>query len=171
MDLRKQVQNMKNNAQGQIFEGMIKTACVIYGQQCRAEVEKVPEPFKVTKKHGNGEFTGRFTAKASPDFSGTLDGGKAIHFEAKYTTTDQMKRNVLTDEQMRSLETHTQRGAITGVCVGIQDKYFFVPWTIWKNMKLHYGRQYVTAADLERYRVRFNGAVLFLDYVSEGERA
>jgi recombination protein U len=171
MDARRQVQNMQNNAQGQIFEAMIKTACVIYIQQNRAEIEKVPEPFRVIRKHANGEFTGRFTAKAAPDFSGTLDGGKAIHFEAKYTTTDQLKRAVLTDEQMRSLERHTQRGAITGVCAGIQDHYFFVPWTVWRDMKLHYGRQYVTAADLERYRVRFNGAVLFLDYANEGERA
>jgi len=28
-----------------------------------------------------------------------------------------------------------------------------------------YGRQYVTAADIEPYRVRFTGAVLFLDYI------
>lgn len=171
MNARRQIQNMKNNAQGQIFEAMIKTACVIYAQQHRAEIEKVSEPFRVTKTHGNGLFTGRFIANASPDFSGTLAGGKAIHFEAKYTTTDQLKRNVLTDEQMRSLEIHTQLGAVTGVCAGIQDKYFFVPWKIWRDMKLHYGRQYVTAADLGQYRVRFNGAVLFLDYVNEGERA
>jgi len=32
-------------------------------------------------------------------------------------------------------------------------------------MKQHFGRQYVTAADVGIYRVRFTGAVMFLDYV------
>lgn len=34
-------------------------------------------------------------------------------------------------------------------------------------MKERFGRKYVTAADLEPWRVRFNGAVLFLDYAHE----
>jgi penicillin-binding protein-related factor A (putative recombinase) len=169
MDLRMKVKNMTNNAQGDIFESLINTACIIYQQRGRAEVIKVPEPFRVTKKHANGEFTGRFIAKAHPDFSGTLPGGRAIHFEAKYTTTDRLKRGVLTDEQMRRLEMHTQLGAMTGVCAGIMDNYFFVPWTVWRDMKLHYGRQYVTVSDLERFRVKFIGAVMFLDYLNHWE--
>ncbi len=169
---RQQWQNKANNAQGGIFENLIKAGCVIYRHQRRAEIDKVPEPFRVTQKHANGLFTGRFIAPAQPDFSGTLAGGKAIHFEAKFTTTDQMKRAALTDEQMERLDGHTELGAFTGVCVGIQDKFFFVPWAAWKNMKEIYGRQYVTAADIEEYRVRFNGAVMFLDYVYErGNRA
>ena len=28
-----------------------------------------------------------------------------------------------------------------------------------------FGRKYVTARDLEPYRVKFNGAVMFLDYI------
>lgn len=167
MDLKKKHQNMKNNAIGHIFEGLIKTACVIYQQRGRAEIDKIPEPFRVTKKFLNGEFTGRFTGDAMQDFSGTLAGGKAIHFEAKITTTDRLKRGVLTDEQMKRLERHTQLGAVTGVCAAIDDKFFFVPWDVWRDMKLYFGRQYVTADDLERYRVKFNGAVMFLDYVNE----
>ncbi len=165
--LRTRLQNMMNNAQGGIFENLIKAGCVIYRHKRRAEIDKVPEPFRVTKKHANGLFTGRFIAPAQPDFSGTLAGGRAIHFEAKFTTTAQLKRAVLTDEQMERLDGHTEIGAVTGVCVGIQDKFFFVPWGVWKNMKEIYGRQYVTAGDIEEYRVKFNGAVLFLDYINE----
>lgn len=168
--LRTKLRNMTNNAQGSIFEELIKTGCIIYRHQRRAEIDKVPEPFRVTQKHANGLFTGRFTAPAQPDFSGTLAGGRAIHFEAKFTTTDQMKRAALTDEQMERLEGHTEIGAMTGICVGIKDQFFFVPWGVWKNMKGIYGRQYVTAADIEPYRVKFNGAVMFLDYVNEGRK-
>ncbi|GIP17792.1 hypothetical protein J40TS1_34340 [Paenibacillus montaniterrae] len=165
--LKTQARNMMSNAQGHLFEELIKTGCVIYSSQERAEINKVPEPFRVTKKLANGQFTGRFTAAAQPDFSGTLKGGTAIHFEAKYTNTDQIKRSVLTDEQMESLEHHRKLGAVTGVCVGIKDNFYFIPWNIWRDMKAIYGRQYLKTEDIEQYRVKFNGAVMFLDYVSE----
>lgn len=106
-----------------------------------------------------------FTARAQPDFQGTLDGGRSIVFEAKYTTTDRLKWDVLTQEQRDTLERHARRGALAAVCGGIGNEFFFVPWTVWRDMKEHFGRKYVTAADLEQWRVRFNGAVLFLDYV------
>lgn len=167
---RQQLQNTMNNAQGGIFEDIILAACITYWIQGRAEIQKVPEPFKVTKKHSNGTFTGRFIAAALPDFSGTLAGGRAIHFEAKYTRTDRLKRDVLTDEQMERLERHTKLGAVTGVCAGIQDQFYFVPWAVWRDMKQVYGRQYVTAADIDPFRIKFTGSVLFLDYLYGDER-
>jgi len=162
---RRQYQNAVNNAQGQAFEGYIKAGCEYYRLRERATVDKTPEPFKVTQKHGGGVFTGRFTALALPDFQGTLAGGRSIVFEAKYTTTDRLKRGVLTDTQMSTLALHDTMGAIAGVCAGIGDKFFFVPWEAWREMRSIYKRLYVTAADIEPYRVRFTGAVLFLDYV------
>ena len=161
-----QYRNAVNNAQGHSFEDYIKAACTLYSQQGRAEIEKTPEPFRVTAKNRkDGTFSGRFTARAQPDFQGTLDGGRSIVFEAKYTMTDRMKRAVLTDEQMKRLKHHHERGALAAVCVGIQNDFFFVPWLIWDDMKNLYGRQYVTADDLKELRVKFNGSVLFLDYV------
>ena len=162
-----QYQNKVNNAQGHFFEGAIKAACALYSERERADVDKTPEPFRVMEKGRDGIFTGRFTARAQPDFQGTLAGGQSIVFEAKYTTTDRMKRDVLTKEQQDALERHAARGALAAVCAGIGDKFFFVPWQIWRDMKQLYGRKYVTAADLEPWRVRFNGAVLFLDYIHE----
>lgn len=162
---RQRWQNGANNAQGHFFEGYIKAACGTYHDNERAEVDKIPEPFRVTKKHPDGTFTGRFTAHAQPDFQGTLHGGRAICFEAKYTTTEKMKRDVLTDTQIKALGYHASRGAVAGVCIGIQDSFFFIPWEAWRDMAQIYGRKYVTAADVEEYRVRFNGSVLFLDYV------
>lgn len=168
---RQQWQNRVNNAQGHIFEDGIKAACRVYHDSGRAEVDKTPEPFRVTSKGRDGTFTGRFTALAAPDFQGTLQGGRSIVFEAKYTTADRMKRAVLTDAQMEALESHARSGAAAGVCAGIRDTCFFVPWNLWRDMKEHYGRLYVTAADLEPFRVRFTGAVLFLDYAHNADAA
>lgn len=162
-----QYQNKVNNAQGHFFEGYIKAACALYLDRGRADVDKTPEPFRVLSKSNDGVFKGRFTARAAPDFQGTLDGGRSIVFEAKYTSTDRLKRDVLTQPQKDALEDHARLGALSAVCAGINDKFFFVPWEIWRDMKQHFGRLYVTAADLEQWRVRFNGSVLFLDYVHE----
>lgn len=164
---RQQYQNKVNNAQGHFFEGAIKAACALYSERERADIDKTPEPFRVLEKFAGGIFKGRFTARAQPDFQGTLDGGRSIVFEAKYTTTDRMKRDVLTQPQQDALERHARRGALAAVCAGIGNDFFFVPWEMWRDMKQLFGRQYVTAADLERLRVKFNGAVLFLDYTHE----
>jgi recombination protein U len=164
---RQQYQNKVNNAQGHFFEDYIKAACALYSMRERAEVDKTPEPFRVLEKLRDGIFKGRFTARAQPDFQGTLAGGRSIVFEAKYTSTDRMKRDVLTQEQQDALEKHARWGAVAAVCAGINDKFFFVPWAVWRDMKEHFGRKYVTAADLEPWRVRFNGSVLFPDYIHE----
>ena len=153
----------KNNAQGHFFEGFIKTACAVYKQKGIACVEKMPEPFMVLEKRDKGIFKGRFIAHAQPDFMGTLSGGRSICFEAKYTSTDKLGQNVLTGEQWDSLEQHWKAGAKAGVCAGIGDVYAFIPWPVWRSMQDIYGRKYMTAEDLEPYRVRFNGACMFLD--------
>lgn len=163
-----QIRGMRNNAQGHIFENNIEKACRIYKAQCRATVDKTPEPFRVLHKNPNGVFTGRFTALAQPDFQGTLNNGQSIVFEAKYTTADRIQRSVLTQEQRETLEAHHLMGAQTAVVCGIQSDFFRVPWVIWRDMKQIYGRQYLTAADVERYRIKFDGAVRFLDYIHSG---
>lgn len=165
--LAQRYQNAVNNAQGRSFEDSIKRACAMYSAQGRAEIDKTPEPFRVMEKLRDGIFKGRFTAPAQPDFQGTLNGGRSIVFEAKCTSTDRLKRDVLTIEQQNTLERHAARGAVAAVCAGIGNNFFFVPWDVWRDMKEHFGRKYVTAANLERFRVRFNGAVLFLDYKDE----
>jgi recombination protein U len=156
---------MRNNAQGHIFEDAITRACKLYAMQGKATVDKTPEPFRVLHKQRDGIFTGRFTALAQPDFQGTLNNGQSIVFEAKYTTTDRISRNVLTQEQQETLEAHHLMGAQTAVVCGIQSDFFRIPWVIWRDMKQIYGRQYLQATDIEQYRIKFDGAVRFLDYI------
>ena len=156
------------NAQGHSLENYISAACEYYKRTGAAVVEKMPEPFRVTSSGRDGTFQGRFTANAQPDFMGTLDGGQAIVFEAKHTSTTKLQQSVITGTQWDALEAHWQAGAKAGVCVSIGDTFAFIPWGTWKEMKRIYGRKYLTEEDIEMYRIRFDGRALFLDYVHAG---
>lgn len=163
----RQYQNWINNAQGHDFEKAIERACAIYAQRGIARIEKTPEPFRVMSKgKSGGVFQGRFTARAQPDFQGTIEGGRSIVFEAKYTATDRLRRDILTDKQMEALEQHRELGALASVCVGIKGRFFFLPWSAWRDMKSEFGRLYVTAEDIAQWRVKYDGAVRFLEYTS-----
>ena len=93
-----------------------------------------------------------------------LAGGRAIAFEAKYTSTDRIHQDVVTQAQADALESYHRLGAVAGVCVGIGTENFFVPWEVFSHMKEHFGHKYATAGELAYYRVRFDGAIKFLDY-------
>ena len=160
-------QNRINNAQGHHFENAIKAGCYYYENNGLAVIEQTPEPFRVTKTNRDGSFSGRFTANAQPDFKGVLAGGRAIVFEAKYTRTDKMKKSAVTDTQMRALDKYHELGAKAGVCIGIQDVFAFIPYTKWRDMKEIYGRQYLKVEDIEKYRIKFSGGILFLNYINE----
>lgn len=169
--LQQKYRNKVSNAQGQHFEAYIKAGCINYRNLGRAEIDKTPEPFKVLAKDKTGKFAGRFTREyAQPDFKGVLKRGICICFEAKCTLKDNIKRSVLTDTQLETLERYYKMGAVTGVCVCIQDKFYFIPFLVWNKMKRCFGRQYITQEDVKRFEIKFNGAVLFLDYVTKDEK-
>ena len=163
--LKEIFKNTQNNAKGRFFENSIERACRYYKEEGIANIEKTPEPFRVLEKnHKNGTFKGRFMANAQPDFKGTLAGGKSIVFEAKYTGTDTIKASVLTKE-------HYRLGAIAGVCIGIEDRYFFVPWRVWRDIKNYIGKKSAKATDLASYEVKYGyrSGIEFLTFVEGGE--
>ena len=151
---------------GKNFEKMIEIACDYYRENGIADISKVDEPFRVLKLYGKGQFKGQFTKKANPDFEGTLKGGHSICFEAKYTSQRRMDKSVVTEKQEEVLNYKSALGAVVGVCVGIGQRYFFVPWEVWANMKEIYGKKSVSADDLARYEVKFRHGVMFLDRIS-----
>lgn len=169
-DIKNSLRSRTNNAQGHCFESIIDAGCLYYRNSNIGEIGKTPEPFRVMKKdYRTGIFTGRFTTDmAQPDYKGTLQGGRSICFEAKHTSMDKIQRRVLSDNQMELLERHHNLGAITGVCVCIQDKYYFVPWEVWRDMKSIYGRQYLKPEDIVKYEIIFDMKLRFLDYKRGG---
>lgn len=161
--------NRANNNRGQMFEHLVDQACHAYKQMKKAYIEKTPEPFRVQSKKKDGTFTGWFTGLAQPDYKGTLEGGRAIVFEAKRTSKDRINRDVVTIHQAACLENHFDMGAVVGVCVMIGDKTVgFVPWEVWRDMKEIYGRKYMLEKELREFQVATPGYIDFLR-LSEGD--
>ena len=169
MNYDRSFKSKMNNDQGQLFEKMILLGCDHYKKKGLAVVEKTPEPFSVKKKMANGAFIGQFqkSKKAQPDFQGTLAGGRSIIFEAKTTQEDRIKQSVVSTAQSDYLRMHTELGACTGVCVQVRKTYAFVPFSIWDDMKILYGRKYMTEEELKEYEITTFGFIGFLDYVGE----
>lgn len=157
--------NRISSDNGRSFEEIIKKGCEYYAESGRAVISKVHEPYIVTKILQGGVFLGRFTGRAEPDFKGTIYGGKSIAFEAKSTQKTRINRIALTNEQMRWLSAQYSIGALAYVCVNIRDKFFMIPWVIWRDMRKIYKRHYLTAEDIPQYEIQFDGTLKFLDYV------
>lgn len=164
----KSYQSHANNRAGKDFEDLILAGCEYYRRKGIAEINRVPEHFRVLRTFRDGSFLGRFTGLAQQDFSGTLRGGQSIAFEAKATQSDRIKFSVLSKEQMDKLALHHSLGAITGVCCRVKNTCGFVPWETWSNMKQHYGRLYMTENEVKVFAVPTPGFVRFLDYVDGG---
>lgn len=152
---------------GKNFEKLIESACDYYRDRGLADIVKVDEPFKVLELYDRGRFKGQFTKKANPDFEGTLKGGHSICFEAKYTSQNRMAKSVISDKQEEVLSYKSVLGAVVGVCVGIVDRYFFVPWEVWSNMEEIYGKKSVNADDLAKFEVKFRRGIMFLDRIGK----
>lgn len=162
-EYQKSVRGARNLNQGKMLEDAILKGCATYEQQGLARITRVPEHFRVTKLLSKGLFQGRFIANAEPDFLGTLAGGRCIVFEAKATSKDRIEQNVLTKTQADILSNYLKLGAVSAVCIEMCDKFYFVPYEIFSNMKDLFGHKYMVEAELTKYRVAFDGAVLFLD--------
>lgn len=152
----------RSRAAGEMWENMIEAACQHYRLKGVAEITKTPEPMKpLGRPNSRGQFTACYTKQAQPDYKGTLAGGRAIVFEAKHTDSDRLQQSVVSEEQEKQLDRHMALGAECFVLVSFGFQQFFkVPWEVFKNMKQNYGRKYITAEDVQTYKVRYIGGVL-----------
>ena len=164
-----QAQGSISHALGESFEAQILTACEYYRSVCHAEIDKTPEPIKVISgRHQNPSgcwsFEAVFTKQAQPDFQGTLCGGSSVVFEAKATDKDRIQKSAVTEEQARALESHANMGALAFVLVCLRGRAVYrVMWEDWQNMKELFGHKYMTAVELEPYRVQLRqGVIRFL---------
>ena len=104
--------------------------------------------------------------QAQPDYKGTIKGGRTVMFEAKFTAADRMEQSRVLQSQQDYMDRHQALGARCFVIAGFSSGMVYcVPWDIWKTMKDHFGRKYVTEADLEKYQVQtaWNGTLLLLN--------
>lgn len=169
---RQSLQGKINRAQGAHFEEAIEAACVHYDLQGEAFIEKTPEPMKILKpiNRQRGIFEAVFAKAAQPDYKGTIRGGQAVCFDAKYTSCDRIEQKAVTQEQKEALDKHEALGAWCFVLVSLGNRFYRIPWDNWKDMKKRFGHKYMDAEDLAPYEVEFKGGViLFLD-MAKGSR-
>ena len=156
-----------NRAYGGYWEAIIDAACAYYSRIGFAEIEKTPEPMRpVSRPNSKGQFLACFTKKGQPDYKGTIKGGKAVVFEAKHTDTDRMHQSVITDEQEKRLNSHFSLGADCFVLVSFKlRRYYKVPWDVFRSMKEHYGRKYITPDDIQEYEITRTKTGGYLDFL------
>ena len=167
-DPRRQLQGAVSKAKGKEFEDRLDKTFAYYRAHGFAIIEKTPEPMRPVKSLGNGRFEAFFEKKAQPDYKGTIKGGRTVMFEAKFTGTGKMEQSRVLKGQADYLDQHQMLGARCYVIVGFSSGAVYrFPWNIWKNMKKHFGRKYVTEADVEiaayLVSVTRGGILLLLD--------
>lgn len=169
-DPRRQWQGAVSRAQGQHFERIIEAGCNYYRDAGLADIEKTPEPMTPTKDLGGGKFIAHYAKAAQADFKGTLRGGRSVNFEAKHTDSGRMEQSRVTDEQVEKLDNTARMGGVCFVLCSFGGQLFYrLPWTVWKDMKSHFGHKYITPEEAAPYRIRFGalGVLLFLEGMEE----
>lgn len=92
-DPRRQRLGAIAKAKGKHFEERLDQAFTYYRDRGYAIIEKTPEPMRPTKNLGNGKFIAFFEKKAQPDYKGVIKGGRAVMFEAKFTSKERMEQD------------------------------------------------------------------------------
>lgn len=173
--IKSSITGSKNRLTGQMFESLIESAINFYDNEGVCVVDKTPEVIKILKPYdrGRGQFVCCFTKQAQPDFKGILVDATMIMFDAKHTEAGQIRRQVVSEEQEKCFEKYSAMGAMCFIVVSLGfEKFFRVPWVVFKDMKKIFGHKHMTAKELEPYRVPFRrGIPLFLDGIELKERS
>lgn len=168
-NISKAIKGAMARASGEAFERMVMNAMAFYEDRGVAVIDKTPEAFKVLRPadRSKGQFICCFTKKAQPDFKGILSDATMVLFDAKHTDKGQIRRDVVTDEQEACFERYMKMGAMCFLVVSLGfEKYYRVPWVVFRDMKQIYGRKYMAEKDLSPYRVDYSDGVLkFLEGV------
>ncbi len=124
-------------------------------EQGVAIIEKTPEPMRpISKPNRTGQFQACYIKQAQPDYKGSLQGGKTIVMEAKHTDCTQIAFERVSEEQQRQLKAYHDMGAIAGILVSFgMQKFYCIPWTVWRDMKVHFGRKYIRAEDVPKFYI------------------
>ena len=158
----RRLMGLRSRESGKLFESMIEAGLEWYKVRGIAHIEKTPEPMKpLSRPNRQGQFLACYTKAGQPDFKGTLNGGQSVVFEAKHTEDNRIEYNRLTEEQADDLALHHALGAVAFVLVsfGLTD-FFRIPWNVWRDMKIIYGRKYMTRQECEPFRVSCMAGVI-----------
>lgn len=170
----RRIRGQQARVAGEHFENLLSGSCNWYAMKGLAKIEKTPEPMKPLRApNRNGQFLACYTKQAQPDYKGTIRGGRTIIFEAKHTDDDRIERRRLTQEQLDELEAHHNLGAFCFVVVSFSlQRFYRIPWTVWRDMKELYGRQYVREDEIAAFRIpAVGGTIKLLDGIINQQEA
>lgn len=165
-DPKRQLLGRIAKAKGKQFEERLDMAFSYYKQKGIAVIEKTPEPMHPVKNIGHGKFIAYYEKQAQPDYKGTIQGGRTVLLEAKFTDSERIEQNRVKRNQAEYMDRHCLMDALCYIVVGFASgSVYKIPWTVWKDMKEIYGRMYVREDELEKYRVQTarNGTLLLLE--------
>lgn len=143
----------QSKSKGAWFESLLNRAFALYSKEGRAMIEKTPEPMRVIRSLGGGRFEACFERQAQPDYKGVLANGQMVVFEAKYTSSDIIRQNRVTDTQAAYLDSYDKLGAWCFILVGMGTNVYRIPWKDWTTMHRRYGHKFMTESELEPYKV------------------
>ncbi len=158
MEYKNRLKGARSKATGEHFEIGLDNIFRIVRELNIAHIQKTPEPMRVVSRTNRpGVFAATFTKAAQPDYQGTLYGGRSVVLEAKFTDSDRITADRISDMQEAELNRHESMGAIAAVLVCFSyDTYGLIPWADWKNLKALLRRKYVKADDLELHGWKLN---------------
>ena len=161
-NIQRSQRGLQSKRAGERFENLISASLNWYKDKGVAFIEKTPEPMRPLRPpNRQGQFIACYIKAGQPDFKGTLTGGRAVVFEAKHTDSNRLQRSVVSEEQEKQLDRHMALGADCFVMVSFGFRQFFkIPWQVFRDMKDHYGRKYITPEDVQEYKVRYIGGTL-----------
>ena len=149
----RQMQGARSRAKGAAFEERLDAAFAAYRRLGAAVICKTPEPMRPVKSLGHGRFEAFYEKKAQPDYEGTLRGGQSVVFEAKYTDGKKMEQNRVSATQAQYMTEKAALGARCYVVAGFSSgNVYCIPWALWADMQVIFGRKYVTEEQLAPYR-------------------
>lgn len=165
-DINRQLSGRRSNIAGGMFEGILSAACNYYRDKGAAIIEKTPEPMRPIKPYGDrgrGQYIACFEKQAQPDYKGVLCDGTAIIFEAKHTDSEKIQESVITRTQRENFDDFQRMGAQCFVMVSMGFRKFYrVPWEVFRDMKVRFGRKYMTEVELEPYLLKEKGGTILI---------
>lgn len=172
--IARSMQGKQSRAMGEYFEQMIMAASKFYEEKGISVIHKTPEPMKVLKVYNRskGQFICCFAKQAQPDFKGILMDSTMILFDAKHTDREKIERSVVTEEQEECFESYMKLGAMCFLVVSLGfEKFYRIPWIVFRDMKKIFGHKYMNASELAPYELKYsNGILRFLDGIELKER-
>lgn len=150
MDYQKRITGARNKASGEMFERACDSLFGELRARRFAHIQKTPEPLRVCgRTQKPGLFAAVFTKQAQPDYQGTMQSGQSVVIEAKYTDSERIQPERITDMQAAELDRHEAMGAVAAVIVCFGYKSFgIVPWEEWKRLPEIVGRKSLKESDL-----------------------